>query len=284
MPDANGEPLDPALAHPINRAARHGLTTEDEKLLVHAPAAPTDETAFLQTDPWRVLRISSEFVEGFDALAGLGPAVTVFGSARVSPRTRLYRAASETARLLGEAGFTIITGGGPGLMEAANRGARQAGACSVGLNIELPFEQAVNRFVDLPVQFRYFMTRKVMLVKYALAFIIFPGGFGTMDELMESLVLIQTGKIRNFPIILFGSSYWSGLLDWLRGTMLDQDMISQQDMDLIIVTDTPEEARDLVISSVRDSTWRLAQEEQARQVTREVMQPHTGAGDGAADG
>ena len=191
--------------------------TADEHLLHSARDAD-----FKHTDPWRVLRIMGDFVHGFDALAELGPAVTIFGSARTRPGDPDYRAACETARLLAEAGFSIITGGGPGIMEAANRGARLAGVCSVGLNIELPFEQATNAYVDTNVDFRYFMVRKTMLVKYAQAFVIFPGGFGTTDELFEALTLIQTGKIQNFPVILFGSEYWAGLLDWLRSTVVQE--------------------------------------------------------------
>src|SRR5581483_11121886 len=252
----------------LNRAAQRGHPTEDEKLL----AAPKpEEPAFLHTDPWRVLRITSEFVEGFDALAGRERAVTLFGSARVGADDPMYQTAMTVARMLGEAGFAIITGGGPGIMEAANRGAREAGARSVGLNIELPFEQAINPFVDLTVEFRYFFVRKTMLVKYAQAFVIFPGGFGTMDELFESLTLIQTGKVKNFPIILFGTDYWQGLLDWLEGTMLARANICPEDLDLLLITDSPEEVRDLIVRSIEDESWRTQQEEGARRKTRQVM-------------
>ncbi len=182
--------------------------TQDEQLFV----APDDASeAFTQTDTWRVFRIMGEFVAGFDSLAGLGPAVTIFGSARIRPDHPQYQQAVETARLLGEAGFSIITGGGPGIMQAGNEGAKAAGASSVGLNIELPFEQHLNPFIDLSVDFHYFFVRKTMLVKYAKAFVIFPGGFGTLDELFEAITLIQTGKISNFPVVLFDSSYWQGL-------------------------------------------------------------------------
>src|SRR5215217_6753368 len=189
--------------------------TQDEQLL-ETPRA--DE--FTHTDTWRVFRIMGEFVEGFDDLATVTRGVSVFGSARTPPEHAQYRAAQETGALLARAGFAVITGGGPGIMEAANRGAYEAGGISIGCNIELPFEQGTNAYVDVSVNFRYFFVRKTMFMKYAEGFVIFPGGFGTMDELFEALTLIQTGKVRNFPVILFGSSYWGGLLDWIRNTML----------------------------------------------------------------
>lgn len=189
-----------------------------------------------------------EFVEGFEELANLGPAVTIFGSARTQLDHPHYKNCVETARLLGEAGFSIITGGGPGMMEAANKGAQEAGVDSVGLNIELPFEQDLNRHADLKIHFRYFFVRKTMFVKYAQAFVIFPGGFGTLDELFESLTLIQTKKIRNFPVVLFGTEYWEGLLDWIKATMLAEGNISAKDLDLFVVTDSPREAADFVVS------------------------------------
>jgi uncharacterized protein (TIGR00730 family) len=192
-----------------------------------------------------------EFVEGFEELAHLGPSVTIFGSARTLPDDPHYQACVETARLLGEAGFTIITGGGPGMMDAANRGAQEAGARSVGLNIELPFEQDVNQHADLKIHFRYFFVRKTMFVKYASAFVIFPGGFGTLDELFESLTLIQTRKIRDFPVVLFGREYWAGLLEWLEGTLAAEGKISPGDMELFVVTDSPQEAADYVVSRYR---------------------------------
>ena len=172
--------------------------------------------------------------------------------------------------MLGQAGFAIITGGGPGIMEAANRGAQEAGVQSIGLNIELPFEQGVNRFVELGVEFRYFFVRKTMFMKYAQAFVIFPGGFGTMDELFEALTLIQTGKVKNFPVILFDSSYWRGLLEWLRGTMLAQRKIAEADLDLLMMSDSPSEVRDLILRSGGDRQ-RAAQEADAREVTREYL-------------
>ncbi len=252
----------------LNRSSRATRPTEDERLL----AAPTREPElFTNTDPWRVMRIMGEFVEGFDELAELGPAVTIFGSARVKPDDRQYRDTVEVARLLGEAGFSIITGGGPGIMEAGNRGAQEAGVRSIGLNIELPFEQGVNRFVDVAINFRYFFVRKTMFTKYAQAFVIFPGGFGTMDELFEALTLIQTGKVQNFPVILFDSNYWRGLIDWLQATMLTEGKISAADLDLLIVTDSPTEVRDLIVKSAQGQQWRTQQEEGAREVTRSVL-------------
>jgi uncharacterized protein (TIGR00730 family) len=263
-PKPNQGSANPAL----NRAARAGKPTEDEQLL----ATPRPEQAlFTHTDPWRVLRIMGEFVEGFDTLAELGPAVTLFGSARVRPGDPMYQAAEDVACLLGEAGFAIITGGGPGIMEAGNRGARAAGAPSVGLNIELSFEQGVNSFVDIAIEFSYFFVRKTMFVKYAQAFVIFPGGFGTLDELFEALTLIQTGKVQNFPLLLFGSAYWGGLIDWLRATMLAEGKIAAADLDLLVVVDTPEQVRDLVVQSRKEQRWRSEQEADARAVTRQAL-------------
>lgn len=210
--------------------------TEDEKLLERRPSP-----AFLDTDPWRALRILSEFVEGFDAMARVGPAVTVFGSARTAPDSPLYRLARTISRRLAQAGYAVITGGGPGTMEAANRGCREGGGLSVGCNIELPHEQGTNAYVDLAIEFRYFFARKVMFVKYADAFVILPGGFGTLDELFESLTLIQTHKVRNFPVVLVGTSYWAGLIEWIRGTVLEAHAIEGADLDLLQVTDDPDE-------------------------------------------
>jgi uncharacterized protein (TIGR00730 family) len=251
----------------LNRAARAGVPTEDERLL----ATPRPEQSFTHTDPWRVLRITGEFVEGFDALAELGKAVTIFGSARVRPGDPTYVAAEALAALLGRTGFAIITGGGPGIMEAANRGARAVGAKSVGLNIELPFEQGINQYVDIAIEFRYFFVRKTMFVKYAQAFVIFPGGFGTMDELFEALTLIQTGKVQNFPVILFGSSYWSGLVDWLGTTMLAEGKIAPADLKLLMITDSLEDVRDLIVKSIQEQDWRPQQEQEAREVTRRTF-------------
>ena len=268
MSNGSPDPDDTQTSPSLNQAARTGRPTEDEQLL----ATPQPQLPrFTHSDPWRVLRIMGEFVTGFDAMAEIGPAVTLFGSARVKRDDPIYAAAVQVARLLGEAGFTIITGGGPGLMEAGNRGAREAGMPSVGLNVELPFEQGSNAYVDLGVEFRYFFVRKTMFVKYAQAFVIFPGGFGTMDELFEALTLIQTGKVQNFPVILFGSAYWSGLLDWLRGTMLAEGKIAQCDLDLLIVTDSPDEVRQIVVKSLRDRHSRDNQEEAAREATRRAL-------------
>ncbi|HSH46161.1 MAG TPA: TIGR00730 family Rossman fold protein [Longimicrobiales bacterium] len=212
--------------------------TEDELLLQPEDRAVAE---FLHTDPWRVFRIMGEFVEGFDTLAELGPAVSMFGSARLGPEDPMYELAEATARAFVRAGYAVITGGGPGIMEAANSGATRAGGESVGCNIELPFEQGMNAYVKTAVNFRYFFVRKTMFVKYAEGFVIFPGGFGTMDELFEALTLIQTGKVRNFPVVMVGREYWDGLLSWLRGTMLHEGKINAEDMDLILVTDDPDE-------------------------------------------
>ncbi|HET7564032.1 MAG TPA: TIGR00730 family Rossman fold protein [Gemmatimonadaceae bacterium] len=219
--------------------------TEDEKLL----RGTATNGAFRRTDPWRVMRIMSEFIEGFDTLATVEKGVTIFGSARVGPDDPQYEAAQETARLLAEAGFAIITGAGPGIMEAANKGARLAGGRSIGCNIELPFEQGANPYVDTLINFRYFFVRKTMFVKYSVAFIIFPGGFGTLDELFEALTLIQTGKIYHFPVIMFGRHYWAGLIRWLRSRVLLERKISPGDMDLMLLTDDPAEAAKAVIAA-----------------------------------
>jgi uncharacterized protein (TIGR00730 family) len=192
-----------------------------------------------------VLRILSEFVEGFDALNEVGPAITVFGSARSKPDDPYYKAGTALGGELAKRGFAVITGGGPGIMEAVNRGCHEAGGLSVGCNIELPNEQSLNKYVDLGVEFRYFFVRKNMFVKYARGFVIFPGGFGTLDELFESLTLAQTGKIEHFPIVLFGRSYWNGLLDWMKETVLASGAIAAKDLKLMTLTDDPEEAADM---------------------------------------
>jgi uncharacterized protein (TIGR00730 family) len=216
---------------------------EDRKLLDKPSRWET-----LQSDSWRVLRITSEIVSGFDHLADVYPAVSIFGSARTPIADRYYGAAARTAELLGEAGFAIITGGGPGIMAAGNEGARKAGALSIGCNIELPFEQELNRFVDKSMTFRYFFVRKLMFVKYSEAFVTFPGGFGTLDELFGALVLIQTKKISDFPVILYGSEYWAGLVDWLRKVVLTANNVLQEDVDSIHVVDEPEQVRDIVVA------------------------------------
>jgi uncharacterized protein (TIGR00730 family) len=223
------------------------VVTEDEKLLQQ----PGPRIDFTRTDPWRVMRIMGEFIEGFDTLASVDKAVTIFGSARIGPDDAHYDAATETARLLAEAGFAIITGAGPGIMEAANKGARLGGGRSIGCNIELPFEQGSNPYVDTLVNFRYFFVRKTMFIKYSVAFVIFPGGFGTLDELFEALTLIQTGKIYRFPVILFGRYYWAGLLRWLQARVLSEGKISEGDLDLMLVTDDPAEAVQAIIAAYR---------------------------------
>ena len=218
--------------------------TQDEQLL---ESPRPDE--FTHTDPWRVFRIMGEFVEGFDELATLTRGISIFGSARSKPGDADYQAAQETAALLAAAGFAVITGGGPGVMEAANRGAFEAGGVSIGCNIELPFEQKPNAYQTRSLKFKYFFVRKMMFVKYSLGFVIFPGGFGTLDELFEALTLIQTKKIRDFPVVLFGKSYWQGLLDWLRQTVLPGGKIGEHDLLLFHITDSPQEVLDLVSRS-----------------------------------
>ena len=219
--------------------------TEDEKLL----QTGTEITDFTRTDTWRVMRIMGEFIEGFDTLASVKRGVSIFGSARTHPHDPQYAAAHEVARLLAEAGFSIITGAGPGIMEAANRGAREGGGPSIGCNIELPFEQGANPYVDTLINFRYFFVRKTMFIKYSSAFIIFPGGFGTLDEAFEALTLIQTGKIYQFPVIMFGRAYWAGLIRWLQSRVLGEGKISPGDLDLILLTDDPHEAAQAVIAA-----------------------------------
>jgi uncharacterized protein (TIGR00730 family) len=262
----------------LNRAARTGQGTEDEKFLKSPQNQSPEQRLFTHSDPWRVLRIMGEFVEGFDALAELGPAVTIFGSARVREGHDHYAAAVETARLLAQAGLAVITGGGPGIMEAGNRGAQEGKGPSIGLNIELPFEQGVNAYVELGITFRYFFVRKTMFVKYSQAFIIFPGGFGTMDELFESLTLIQTGKVKNFPVILVGTNYWQGLIDWLRETMLADGKIAAADLDLLHLVDSPEAVRDIVLASMVESPPQSSREEDAREVTRQAFTTSPSAG------
>jgi uncharacterized protein (TIGR00730 family) len=219
--------------------------TFDEELI----SAQEAEVVSTLTDAARVERISRELRLGFDALAHVGPAASFFGSARTPPEHPEYRLARETARLVGDAGLAIITGGGPGVMEAANRGARDAGALSIGLNIELPFEQGLNRFCDIGLEFHYFFTRKIMFVRYASGFVVFPGGFGTLDETFEALTLIQTEKVRHFPVVLVGSDYWRGLVDWIRERLLVDGKISPGDLDLFCVTDDPDVVLDRLMSA-----------------------------------
>ena len=215
--------------------------TQDERLL-ETPRA--DE--FLHTDTWRVFRIMGEFVQGFEDLAHITNGVAVFGSARTKPDDPEYKAAQETGALLARAGFSVITGGGPGIMEAANRGAFEAGGASVGCNIELPHEQSSNDYLTLSLKFKYFFVRKMMFVKYSDAFIIFPGGFGTLDELFEALTLIQTHKIRNFPVVLYGSKYWQGMIDWVKGPVLAEAKIAAEDLRLLHMTDSPSEIVEII--------------------------------------
>jgi uncharacterized protein (TIGR00730 family) len=219
------------------RRSRVPGSTADQRLLDNRGTVE-----WLHTDPWRVMRIQSEFVEGFGALGELGPAVSVFGSARTPPDHPNYAMGVAVGRALAEAGYAVITGGGPGAMEAANRGAFEGGAPSVGLGIELPFEAGLNRYVDLGVNFRYFFTRKTMFVKYARGFVVMPGGFGTLDELFEALTLVQTQKVTSFPIVLMDRAYWAGLLDWIRDTLVAEKTVSPEDADLLHVTDDPHEA------------------------------------------
>lgn len=202
---------------------------------------------FVHTDPWRVMRIQSEFVEGFGALADLGPAVSVFGSARTKPGSPYYEMGVEVGRKLAEAGVAVITGGGPGSMEAANRGTVEGNGVSVGLGIELPFEQGLNQWVDLGINFRYFFARKTMFVKYAQGFIVLPGGLGTLDELFEAMVLVQTRKVTSFPIVLLGVDFWGPMIEWIKGTLVAEGMVSEKDLDLIQVVDDAADAVDRVL-------------------------------------
>ena len=246
------------------------------RLVVPQHVAPADKMLLERSaieelshhaDPWRVLRILSEFVEGFDALNDVGPAVTVFGSARTKPNDPYYTYGRQLGAALARRGFAVITGGGPGMMEAVNRGCQEAGGLSVGCNIELPHEQELNAYVDLGVEFRYFFVRKNMFVKYARGFVIFPGGLGTLDELFESLTLAQTGKIEHFPIVLFGTEYWNGLLDWMRKVVLGRGAMSPEDFDLVSLTDDPEQAAEMA----------------TRPLPVQVEQPRVEAGDRKAD-
>src|SRR5688572_18736512 len=248
--------------------------TEDQKLLrSRQPSAD-----FVETDTWRTLRIMGEFVEGFDALADVGPAVSIFGSARVGRRNRYYGAARRLATALARQGFAIITGGGPGIMEAANRGAKEAGGLSIGCNIELPFEQGLNEYVDLGMEFRYFFVRKMMFVKYAEGFVIFPGGFGTLDELFEALTLIQTGKVEHFPVVLYGKDYWDGMMQWIRDKPLYEEKVSPEDLDLVTVTSDIDEACEAITRHYR-SREQAQREAASRDATRDALQrAETGKG------
>ena len=226
-------------------------STTDQRLL--DGRGPSD---WVHTDPWRVLRIQAEFVEGFGSLAELGPAISVFGSARTPVHSPDYELARRLGAALVGAGFAVITGGGPGAMEGANRGAHEADGVSVGLGIELPFEQGMNSYVNLAINFRYFFARKTMFVKYAQGFAVLPGGFGTFDELFEALVLVQTRKVTSFPIVLLGTDYWSGMLEWIKGPVLHRGMINPVDVELIRVTDDVDEAVELMVAARRDRAVR----------------------------
>lgn len=221
----------------VRRNDKAEPVTLDEWLL-----ANRGTTEWVHDDPWRVMRIQAEFVDGFGALADLGPAIGVFGSARTPRKHPLYEAATRIGKGLADAGYGTITGGGPGIMEAANKGATQAGGVSVGLGIELPFEQGLNKYVTLGINFRYFFARKVMFLKYSQGFIVMPGGFGTFDELFEAITLVQTRKVKSFPIVLYGSGFWRGVLDWLRETTLAEGYIGEADLALVRCTDDPDEA------------------------------------------
>jgi uncharacterized protein (TIGR00730 family) len=234
-------PEEQRLGPVLRRRGQVTASTTDQRLL--DAGGPSD---WVHTDPWRVLRIQSEFIEGFGTLAELPPAISVFGSARTPADSPEYEAGVRLGRGLVEAGFAVITGGGPGAMEAANKGACEAKGTSVGLGIELPFEQGMNEWVDVGVDFRYFFARKTMFVKYAQGFIVLPGGFGTFDELFEALTLVQTQKVTRFPIVLFGSEYWGGLVDWLKNTLIAQGKASEKDLLLFHVTDDVDEAVALV--------------------------------------
>jgi uncharacterized protein (TIGR00730 family) len=240
-PEGKRRPKEQRTGPVIRRRDQMQPGTSDQRLLdTEGPSG------WVHTDPWRVLRIQSEFIEGFGTLAELPPAISVFGSARTPVDSPEYAAGVEIGRALVEAGFAVITGGGPGAMQAANQGAVEAKGISVGLGIELPFEQGLNPYVDLGLNFRYFFVRKTMFVKYAQGFVVLPGGLGTMDELFEALTLVQTKKVTRFPIVLFGSDYWRGLADWVRGTVVGQGKASARDLDLFHVTDDIEETVALV--------------------------------------
>jgi uncharacterized protein (TIGR00730 family) len=233
----------------VLRRKQAEIAQEDNFLLDSGTA-----TDFTHTDPWRVLRIQSEFVEGFGTLSGLGEAISVFGSARTQRGSARYEQAERVGRLLADEGYAVITGGGPGAMEAANKGASGGKGTSVGLGIELPFETGMNEWVDLGINFRYFFARKTMFVKYSQGFIVLPGGFGTLDELFEAVTLVQTEKVTSFPIVLLGIEYWTPLLEWLRNTVVEEGAISASDLDIIQLTDDPHEAVRLAIAGVAVGT------------------------------
>jgi len=235
---------------PLDQRGEVQKDTEDRRFLSWTDKDRANAAAFTHSDQWRVLRILGEFVEGFDALADIGPGVSIFGSARTTPEHPMYKLAEQVGADLARAGITVITGGGPGIMEASNKGASEAGGVSVGANIELPFEQGVNRFVNVPLQFHYFFVRKTMFAKYANGFVFFPGGFGTLDEMFEIFTLIQTQKLQSMPVVLFGTEYWSGLFDWFDNTMLAEGKVSPGDLKLYTVTDDPREVTSIMIEAI----------------------------------
>jgi uncharacterized protein (TIGR00730 family) len=250
------------------RRGQVGAGTTDQRLL--DSRGPSD---WVHTDPWRVQRITAEFVEGFGLLAELPAAVSVFGSARTNPGTPEYQLGVELGAALARAGFAVLTGGGPGTMEAVNRGACEAGGISVGLGIELPFEQKLNEWVDIGLNFRYFFARKTMFVKYAQAFVILPGGFGTLDETFEALTLVQTRKVTRFPVVLFGTGYWRGLLDWLRSSALAGGKISAPDLDLIHLTDDVDEAVTHIVGATQELSEQVGHEAAAMAAERDAQAP-----------
>lgn len=249
LPNPHDVPMNPRESYRRGPVLLRGTQipeqTTDARLLTH------DGAEWLHADPWRVLRIQAEFVEGFGALAELGPAISVFGSARTRREDPAYALAEQVGAGLARSGYAVITGGGPGMMEAANKGAHQAGGVSVGLGIELPREQGMNEFVDLGVHFRYFFARKTMFLKYSDGFVVMPGGFGTLDELFEALTLVQTHKVSSFPVVLVGQDFWGGLAGWIRATMIETGTISPEDAGLFYVTDTVQEALDYVVSGAK---------------------------------
>lgn len=242
---------EPTLPPPASRAG-FKRDTEDRRFLSWTDKDRAQAAAFTHTDQWRVLRILGEFVAGFDALAEIGPAVSIFGSARTPADDPMYLQAEKLGTALASAGITVITGGGPGIMEASNKGASEGGGVSVGANIELPFEQGVNRFVTLPLQFHYFFVRKTMFAKYANGFVFFPGGFGTMDEMFEIFTLIQTGKLTSMPCVLYGTEYWKGLTDWFEGTLQREGKVSKDDLGLYTLTDDLDEIVSIMLGAFGD--------------------------------
>jgi uncharacterized protein (TIGR00730 family) len=237
------------------RQVREAAKKTEDYALLNPGLPPALQQHFTESDTWRVLRIQAEFVHSFEMMSKVGPAIAVFGSARLPETSPHYQSAREVSRRLAKAGWGVITGGGPGIMEAGNKGAREGEGkgekLSIGLGIELPFEQNLNQYVDLGINFRYFFCRKVNFVKYASGFIIFPGGFGTLDEFFEALTLVQTHKIQNFPIVLFGSSYWDGLINWMRQTLIAQGTILPSDLDLIYICDDPAEAVSYIFENTK---------------------------------